>query len=68
MVPGACSDGIIRWVKKKTGPPAADVADKAALTAVEKDAEVVILGYFTEFKVRHTGCWLLWAPACMFLR
>jgi len=37
-------------VKKKTGPPAADLADKAALTAAEKDAEVIVLGYFTETK------------------
>ena len=41
----------MRWVKKKTGPPAADIADKAALTAAEKDAEVIVLGYFTETKV-----------------
>lgn len=49
-----CSDGIIRWVKKKTGPPAADMADKAALTAAEKEAEVLVLGYFTELKVGST--------------
>jgi hypothetical protein len=46
-----CSDGIVRWVKKKTGPAAADMADKAALTAAEKEAEVIVLGYFTEKKV-----------------
>jgi hypothetical protein len=38
-------------VKKKTGPAAADLADKAALTAAEKEAEVIVLGYFTEAKV-----------------
>jgi hypothetical protein len=46
------SDGIVRWVKKKTGPAAADMADKAALAAAEKEAEVLVLGYFTETKVR----------------
>lgn len=45
------SDGIVRWVKKKTGPAAADMADKAALAAAEKEAEVLVLGYFTETKV-----------------
>jgi protein disulfide-isomerase A1 len=44
------ADGIVRWVKKKTGPAAADMADKAALTAAEKEAEVIVLGYFTEKK------------------
>jgi len=44
------ADGIVKWVKKKTGPAAADLADKAALTAAEKDAEVILLGYFTEAK------------------
>jgi protein disulfide-isomerase A1 len=44
------AEGIVRWVKKKTGPAAADLADKAALTAAEKEAEVIVLGYFTEAK------------------
>jgi hypothetical protein len=50
-----CSDGIVRWVKKKTGPAAADIADKTALTAAEKEAEVIVLGYFTEKKVGYRG-------------
>lgn len=62
-----CSDGIVRWVKKKTGPPAADMADKAALTAAEKEAEVIVLGYFTEAKVcrglAQDACKLVWLCA-----
>lgn len=45
------SEGIVRWVKKKTGPAAATIEDKDALTAAEKDAEVIVIGYFKEFKV-----------------
>jgi hypothetical protein len=47
----SCSAGITRWVQKKTGPAAATVADKDALTAAEKGAEVLVLGYFKDFKV-----------------
>jgi hypothetical protein len=66
-----CSDGIVRWVKKKTGPAAADMADKAALTAAEKEAEVIVLGYFTEKKVsRGPGGMLLrgQGEGCYWLR
>lgn len=42
----------MRWVKKKTGPAAATLEDKAALAAAEKDSEVLVLGYFKDFKVR----------------
>lgn len=42
-------------MKKKTGPAAADMADKAALAAAEKEAEVLVLGYFTETKVSVHG-------------
>lgn len=55
-----CSEGIVRWVKKKSGPAAADLADKAALTAAEKEAEVIVLGYFTEAKVGWLG-----PPPCL---
>lgn len=60
----SCSDGIVRWVKKKTGPAAADLADKAALTAAEKEAEVIVLGYFTEAKV-GAACVLGWSQPHM---
>jgi hypothetical protein len=42
----------VRWVKKKTGPAAENIADKDALAAAEKAHEVVVLAYFKELKVR----------------
>lgn len=47
-----CSDGIVRWVKKKTGPAAATIEDKDGLAAAEKESEVIVIGYFKDFKVR----------------
>jgi hypothetical protein len=40
----------VRWIKKKTGPAAAPLADKAALDEAEK-AEVIVVAYFKELKV-----------------
>ena len=45
-----CSDGIVRWIKKKTGPAAATLASKDDLAAQEKEAEVLVVGYFKDFK------------------
>ena len=37
---------IVNWLRKKTGPPAADLADAAAAKAfIEKD-EVAVVGFF----------------------
>eukprot|EP00775_Hariotina_reticulata_P003132 gene3132-3410_t len=44
------ADGIVKWLKKKTGPAAATLADKDALATAEKDNEVLVLGYFKDFK------------------
>eukprot|EP00878_Enallax_costatus_P040642 GHUV01046972.1.p1 GENE.GHUV01046972.1~~GHUV01046972.1.p1 ORF type:complete len:251 (-),score=40.12 GHUV01046972.1:287-1039(-) len=44
-------EGIVRWVKKKTGPAAATIEDKDGLSAAEKDSEVIVIGYFKDFKV-----------------
>lgn len=35
-----CSDDIVRWVKKKTGPATTEVADVAALETAEKENKV----------------------------
>jgi hypothetical protein len=62
-----CSAGITRWVQKKTGPAAATLADKDALAAAEKGAEVLVLGYFKDFKVRQRLVLvqlLFWAAGC----
>ncbi|KAG2446641.1 hypothetical protein HYH02_008213 [Chlamydomonas schloesseri] len=40
------ADGIVGWVKKKTGPPAVTVDDAEKLKALEAEAEVVVVGYF----------------------
>jgi protein disulfide-isomerase A1 len=40
----------VRWVKKKTGPPAATLEAKADLDKAEKEGEVVVVGYFKDFK------------------
>eukprot|EP00879_Flechtneria_rotunda_P002799 GHRR01003008.1.p1 GENE.GHRR01003008.1~~GHRR01003008.1.p1 ORF type:complete len:358 (+),score=133.02 GHRR01003008.1:179-1252(+) len=44
------ADGIARWIKKKTGPAAATIEDKDSLAAAEKESEVVVIGYFKDFK------------------
>lgn len=44
------SDGIVRWVKKKTGPAAATIDAKDGLSAAEKESEVIVIGYFKDFK------------------
>jgi hypothetical protein len=49
--PPSPSEGIVRWIKKKTGPPAEKLADKDALDAAEKANEVVVLAYYKDLKV-----------------
>ncbi|KIY97413.1 prolyl 4-hydroxylase, beta polypeptide [Monoraphidium neglectum] len=44
------ADGIVQWVKKKTGPPATKLADKKALEEAEKANPVLFVGYFKELK------------------
>ncbi|KAI8468718.1 MAG: protein disulfide isomerase 1 [Monoraphidium minutum] len=44
------AEGIVRWVKKKTGPPATKLADKAGLEEAEKANRVLVLAYFKEAK------------------
>jgi len=39
---------IVSWIKKKTGPPAVEVADVEAATKLKADNEVVVVGYFAE--------------------
>jgi len=45
---GRQASDIVNWLKKKTGPPAADVADvDAAKAMIEKD-DVVVIGFFKD--------------------
>lgn len=41
---------IVRWVKKKTGPPAITIETEQELETAEKDNEVIVLGYFEKFE------------------
>lgn len=52
------SDGIIRWVKKKTGPPADTVETVEQLEKLEAENEVVLLGHFNEFKGKEFDAFL----------
>ncbi|XP_072044111.1 LOW QUALITY PROTEIN: protein disulfide-isomerase-like [Amphiura filiformis] len=45
---GRKADDIVQWLKKKTGPPAKDLATVADGEALEKSAEVVVVGFFSD--------------------
>ncbi|KXZ47594.1 hypothetical protein GPECTOR_34g753 [Gonium pectorale] len=44
------AEGIVNWVKKKTGPAAVTLEDVDALTALETENGVVVVGYFSAFE------------------
>lgn len=46
---GRTADDIIRYVKKKTGPPSVEISTKDALETVKKDNPVLVLGFFDKF-------------------
>lgn len=46
---GRTADDIIRYVKKKTGPPSVEISTKDALEAAKKDNPVLVLGFFDKF-------------------
>jgi protein disulfide-isomerase A1 len=39
---------IVNWLKKKTGPAAVDIKDKAACDALKEKNEVVVVGFFKD--------------------
>ncbi len=41
----------MKWVKKKTGPPAPTVAKAAELDDLKAAGSPVVLGYFSDLKV-----------------
>jgi len=47
---GRDEEGIVRWVKKKTGPPATTAETADDIKKLEEDNEVIVVGYFKEFK------------------
>ena len=48
-----CRDAIVAWVKKKVGPPAEELADLNDLKDAQSGSEVFLVGYFSQFEVRH---------------
>lgn len=44
---GRDTEGIVNWIKKKTGPVAIDVDSVEKLSEVEAEHPVVVVGYFT---------------------
>ncbi|MEW5297839.1 MAG: hypothetical protein WDW36_001020 [Sanguina aurantia] len=47
---GRDAEGLIKWVSKKTGPPALTVSEVDELEAMEDKSEVTVLGYFSAFE------------------
>lgn len=45
---GRDTEAIIKWVKKKSGPPAIEAATVDAVTAAEKESSLIVVGYFTD--------------------
>lgn len=45
------SDGIVGWLKKKTGPWAVEVDSADKLAALEKDNQVLFVAYFAKPEV-----------------
>eukprot|EP00887_Chlorella_sp_A99_P005246 scaffold1.g5246.t1 len=52
---GRQADDIVRWVKKKAGPPTVAVDSAEALEKATKDSRVYVLGFFESFEGdKHT--------------
>jgi protein disulfide-isomerase A1 len=47
---GRDAEGIVQWIKKKTGPAAVTLETTESLEDMEDDSEVIILGYFSAFE------------------
>ena len=52
-LPCACSDGIIGWIKKKTGPSTLVVEEADKLKGLEEEVTTIVVGY--KLKVRAGG-------------
>jgi len=55
---GRDEESIVRWVKKKSGPPAETVDDVDKLKSLEKDNDVFVLGYFSAFEGKDFDAFL----------
>ena len=47
---GRDEESIVRWVKKKTGPPAQTIKEASEIAELEKTNEVFVVGYFAAFE------------------
>lgn len=47
---GRDEEGIIKWIKKKSGPAAVQVDDAGDLKALEDENPVMVVGYFSAFE------------------
>jgi len=45
---GRDADGIVQWLKKKTGPSTVKLSDKASVDAFGKDHQAVLIGLFQD--------------------
>ena len=52
----SCREGLIKWVSKKTGPPAITIDTAAKLDELESTTAVSVLAYFPKFEVRCGPC------------
>ncbi|MEW5315601.1 MAG: hypothetical protein WDW38_007018 [Sanguina aurantia] len=60
---GRDAEGLIKWVSKKTGPPALTVSEVDELEAMEDKSEVTVLGYFSAFEMILVGPADLFEPS-----
>jgi protein disulfide-isomerase A1 len=49
---GRDTEGIVSWIKKKTGPFASDLKSAAELTAFEEESTITFVAYFKALEVR----------------
>ena len=45
---GRTADDLVKWLKKKTGPPAVDLSSASEAKKLKESADVVLLGVFSD--------------------
>ena len=55
QLPLLCRDDIVKWVQKKSGPPAVTLKESADLSKAKTDADVFLIGYFDKLEVSFEG-------------
>ncbi|KAG8507558.1 Protein disulfide-isomerase [Galemys pyrenaicus] len=62
-VAGREADDIVNWLKKRTGPAAATLSDRAAAEALVESSEVAVIGFFKDTESDSAKQFLLAAEA-----